>query len=134
MNERGSITIWLLGLTVALLFLGGMSVDLWRVFAHRRELVGLADAAAIVGAGAIDEPAFRAGRGVRLDPARARQRAVAYLRPRVPAGTTLRLRAGSTYISVRLTGTVRLSLLHILAPDPAIPVSGAATVEPRRRT
>lgn len=132
MNERGSVTIWLLGLTVALLFLGGMSLDLWRVFAHRRELVGLADAAAIVGAGAIDETAFRAGRGVRLDPVRARQLAVVYLRPRVPTGTSLQLRASATFISVRLHGSVRLTLLHILAPESAIPVSGAATVEPRR--
>jgi hypothetical protein len=131
-SERGSVTVWLLGLVVAVLFLGGLSLDLWRVFSHRQELVGLADAAAIVGAGAIDEATFRAGQGVRLDPVRARQQAVAYLRPRVPAGTSLRLRAGSTFISVRLHGSVRLSLLGLLAPQSAIPVSGAATVEPRR--
>lgn len=132
MNERGSVTLWLLGIVVAVFFLGGLSLDLWRVFSHRQELVGLADAAAVVGAGAIDEGAFRAGRGVRLDPVRARQQAVAYLRPRVPSGTALQLRAGPGFISVRLTASVRLTLLQILAPDSAIPVSGAATVQPRR--
>lgn len=132
MSERGSVTIWLLGLVVAVCFLGGLSLDLWRVFAHRQHLVGLADAAAIVGAGAIDEAAFRAGRGVHLDPVRARQRAVAYLRARIPPGTSLQLRAGTGFVAVRLSGSVPLTLLRVLTPDASIPVAGAATVQPRR--
>ena len=41
MSERGSITFWVLGLAVATLFIGGLSVDLWRVMSDRRELAAV---------------------------------------------------------------------------------------------
>ena len=52
-RERGSITFWMLGLSIALLTLGVVSVDLWNLMAHRRELASLADAAALAGPDAV---------------------------------------------------------------------------------
>lgn len=59
MNERGSITFWILGLSIAVLFLGGMSVDLWRVMSDRRELAAVADSAAAAAASAVDADHWR---------------------------------------------------------------------------
>ena len=75
MNERGSVTFWVLGLAGCVLTVGVLSVDLWNLMAHRRELAAIADSAAVAGASAIDEAEWRSGRGVRLDPAMAEQRA-----------------------------------------------------------
>ena len=37
-SDRGSITIWMLGLSVLLLLFGGLSIDFWRALALQREL------------------------------------------------------------------------------------------------
>lgn len=66
MNERGSITFWVLGLAIAVLFLGGLSVDLWRVMSDRRELAAVADSAAAAGASALDVDFWRSDGKVRL--------------------------------------------------------------------
>ena len=52
-DEHGMITLWILGLVLVLFAVGGISLDLWRVFGDRRELVSMADAAAAAGAFAI---------------------------------------------------------------------------------
>jgi len=70
-DQRGTVTLWVLGLCICVLFLGGIGIDLWRGIAARRDLAGLADAAATAGANGVDEAALRAG-SVRLDPARVR--------------------------------------------------------------
>ena len=66
MSERGSITFWVLGLSIAVLFLGGISVDLWRVMSDRRELAAVADSAAAAGASAIDVDHWRDTGEIRL--------------------------------------------------------------------
>jgi uncharacterized membrane protein len=66
MNDRGSITFWVLGLAIAVLFLGGLSVDLWRVMSERRELAAVADSAAAAGASALDVDHWRDAGEVRL--------------------------------------------------------------------
>lgn len=133
MTERGSVTIWLLGLCVCLLFLGGLAVDLWRVMNVRRDLAGLADAAAIHGATALDEAAFRATGAVRLDPAAAQGRAQAYLAARLEADTGSRVSRHPDRVAVMLTRPVRLSLLGALLPEQRLRVVVHAEVQPRRR-
>ena len=59
MSERGSITFWVLGLAVAILFIGGLSVDLWRVMSDRRELAAVADSASAAAASAVDVDHWR---------------------------------------------------------------------------
>lgn len=133
MSERGSVTVWLLGLCVCLLLLSGLSVDLWRVMNVRRELAGLADAAAIHGATALDEAAFRATGVVRLDPAAAQLRARQYLAARLEPGTGSRVSRLPDRVSVMLSRPVPLSLLGVLLPDGPLRVVVHAEVEPRRR-
>lgn len=129
--EEGSITIWMLGLAVSVLFLGGIAVDLWRVAAERRELAGVVDGAAIGAASAIDEAAFRTSGEVRLDVGDARRVACDYLRAHggLPCSGIAATHQG---VRVEADRTVELTLLRILAPgaDP-VRLRVSASVEPR---
>lgn len=53
-RQRGSITIWGLGLTLVIAAFAGLVIDTWRVFAERQDLAGMADSAVIAGATAVD--------------------------------------------------------------------------------
>ena len=77
-DQRGMITIWVLGLTVAVLFLSGLGVDLWHAIAARREMSLMADTAATAGANGLDESALRGGR-LHLDDHRVRALVAAQL-------------------------------------------------------
>src|SRR4051794_15792930 len=70
-DERGTITLWVLGLCLCIMFLGGLSLDLWRGITLRRDLQARAAAPATAGADGLDEQSLRDG-GAALDPARAR--------------------------------------------------------------
>ena len=91
-GERGFITLWVLGLTVAVLFLGGLGVDLWRAIAVRREISAMADAAATAGANGLNESALRGGR-LELDDDRVRRLAANEL-AEYPAAARARRRGG----------------------------------------
>lgn len=132
-DERGQITIWILGLSIAMLGLGGISLDLWRVMSVRAELGVIADSAAVAGASAIDVDAFRADPTVvQLDPAQAESTAAAFL-----AGTSFSsaptINAGPDLISVTVYRDVELTLLKILTlgSSQVVPVSVSGSSEPR---
>jgi hypothetical protein len=117
-RERGSVTIWLLGLAVMLLFLGGLSLDLWRAFTERQALANAVDAAAIAGASGIDEPLFRSSGTLALSPPRAEQLAWGNLRAQ-PVGrrlTAAQVQATPAQIEVVASTTVDFTLLRVLLP------------------
>lgn len=135
-GERGSITIWLLGLAVVLLFVGGLSLDLWRAFSARQLLANAADAAAIAGATGIDTARFRASGQIVLDPALAGQRVQDSLahQGRVPlaAPPAIEVDPDPPQVAVVLTGQVRLTLLHVLLPNqPPLTIRVRAVSAPR---
>ena len=67
-GDRGSVQLFMLGLGVAILLLGGISFDLWRLIGERRELAALADSAAIAATSGVDAEFFRNQGISRLDP------------------------------------------------------------------
>lgn len=69
--ERGSVTLWTLGLSLLLLLFGGVAVDFWRALALQRELAAIADSASVAAASGIDEEHYRTTGEVRIDAARA---------------------------------------------------------------
>ena len=75
--DRGSVTIWVLGLSMLLLVFGGLAVDYWRALALQRELAAVADSAAIAAASGIDEAIYRETGQVVLEPTRSRDLAEA---------------------------------------------------------
>jgi Flp pilus assembly protein TadG len=121
--ERGSITVWLLGLAVLVLFVGGLSLDLWRAFSARQLLANAADAAAVAGATGIDTARFRDTGQLALDPPLAMQRAGDSLAHQgglplvTPPG--VEVTPDPPQVVVVLTGQVRLTLMRVLLPNQA---------------
>jgi Flp pilus assembly protein TadG len=133
-GETGTVTLWLLGVCLLLFALGGISIDLWRGFSARRSLSNTADAAALAGASAIDEDAYRQSGTVRLDPTLAEARARAYAASQLDAGSlrTVDVRADPDAVTVVLHGSIGFTLLGVLDPGGDLPVQVTATATPRR--
>ena len=131
-DQHGMITLWILGLTISVMFLGGLGLDLWRAVATRREIATMADAAASAGADGLDEGALRAG-GVQLDDARARALVASELAQSPDAarlvGIDVSVAGGQ--VTVRLREHVRFSLLGIFMGGGRFTVQASATAEPR---
>jgi hypothetical protein len=135
-RERGSITIWLLGLAVLLLFVGGLSLDLWRAATARQLLANAADAAAIAGSTALDTARFRDTGEIVLDPALAGQRVGDSLAHQgalpLVAPPAVEVAPDPPQVEVVLTGEVRLTLLHVLLPNqPPLTLRVRAVSAPR---
>ena len=79
MNDRGSVTVFVVVFTVALLMVAGLVVDGGYTLAAHRRAFNEAEAAARAGAQAIDMDVLRSTGTVQLDPDAARDRAEAYL-------------------------------------------------------
>jgi Flp pilus assembly protein TadG len=133
-DDTGTVTLWLLGLCLLLFALGGISVDLWRGFSARRSLSNAADAAALAGASAIDEDAYRATGVVELDPALAEARARADVARQldVSARRGVEVRADREAVTVVVEGEIGFTLLGVLDPTGDLPVRVTATATPRR--
>lgn len=132
-RDRGSITIWVLGLVILVMALGGLSLDLWRGLAVRKAVAAVADAAAVAGASGIDERAWRSGE-LRLDVERARGFADRVIRAE-PDVSLLRWRVRATpaEITVTVERDVDLTLLKIMSPgDEPLLVRVQATARPQR--
>ena len=133
-REEGTVTLWLLGVCMLLLALGGISVDLWRGFSARRSLANTADAAALAGASAIDEDAYRQRGVVQLEPAVAESRARAHATRQLDAGAlrAVDVRADRDAVTVVVHGQIGFTLLGVLTPDGDLAVRVTATATPRR--
>lgn len=119
-SEAGAVTIWMLVLSVILLSLGGLSVDLWRVLADRRELASTADAAAYAAAGRIDEAHYRATGQVVLRPDTATAAAASILAAREGDGADLidaDVVVAPDAATVTLVGRTDTLLLRLLDPS-----------------
>lgn len=134
-DERGTVTLWVLGLSLMMLFVGGIALDLWRAFSERRALAGVVDAAAVAGASGIDTHAFRATGEVRLDPPMSEALAWETLEDQqdTRALEGVAVEATTQDVTVTATGTVDFTLLRIfLSDEEPFRVTVRATAEPRR--
>ena len=133
--EAGTITLWLLGLSLMLLPLGGLGLDLDRAFSARRSLGAAADAAALAGAGALDVDAYRADGTVRLDPARAEARVRRSVAAQLDddAIRSVRVEVGEQSVTVEVEGRVDLTLLRLVRGAEPFTVTVSATARPHVR-
>lgn len=115
MNDRGSITLWLLGLVLVVLGVGAVVLDLWRVVGERSELVALADSAAVAATSALDETALRSSGEVLVDPVGARTRAAAVLAVDPP--DQVRVDVVGSEVRVVLERVVSLGMMRIVVPE-----------------
>jgi hypothetical protein len=125
-SDRGSVTIWVLGLSMLLLVFGGLALDYWRGLALQRELAAVADSAAIAGASGIDEEHYRVTGDVVLDATRARGMATAAVGWQGVDLVDLVIDIEPASVTVTLVGEVELGLLGVLV-DQSEPLTVRAT-------
>lgn len=136
-DERASVTLWMIGLSVMMLGLGALSIDLWHLMAERRALVGIADAAAYAASSGLDETAVRREGRPRLAPGRAKALAAAVVAARPDAPTPIVWRArvapDGRSVTVSVQGRVDTLVLGLLVPGAEeLPIRVTARAGPRR--
>jgi len=131
-SDSGSITVWSLGLIIALLFVGGIGLDLWRGVSDRQRLVNIADAAATAGATAIDQGSVREDGEVALDQEVALDRAWASLASQEETSQIARAHVDVSpeHVMVTVDGVLNLTLLRVLYPAEALRFSVTGSAGP----
>jgi Flp pilus assembly protein TadG len=66
MNQRGQVSVLVIGLTVTCLAIAGLATDATRAFIARRSLQNIADSAALAGAGELDVETYYSSGGSRI--------------------------------------------------------------------
>ena len=134
-RERGTITMWMLGLSLLLLAFGGLAIDYWRALAYQRELAAIADSAAVAGASGIDESLYRSTGELALDPGRTVQlvtRSVDFQGVEL-TDVEVTLTPGNSAVTVVVRGSVDVGLLGLfIGDDEPLRVSATATAFPLR--
>ena len=134
-GDRGSVTVWTLGMVLIVLFLGALSFDLWSGFGVRRDYAGAADQAAQAGANALNEELFRSTGERKLDPERAEQLATENLATHELANVTdVVVEATADEVVVEVTGTVDVGLLRLFGGGDPLVVHVRAVGQPREAT
>lgn len=123
MNERGSVTVFVVVFTFAILMVGGLVLDGGYTLAAHRRAFNEAEAAARAGAQAVDLDALRATGVVQLDAEAARQRAESYL-----AGSGHRSAVDVDGDTVRVTVSFRqpMLILNVVGVGP-LDINGEGT-------
>ena len=125
-SDRGSVTIWMLGLSMLLLVFGGLALDYWRGLALQRELASVADSAAVAAASGIDEDVYRTSGSLVLESERARDLANAAVEWQTVDVTGVLVDVQPASVEVTLTAEVELGLLGIFV-DQSEPLVVRAT-------
>lgn len=115
MNERGQVTVLVVGMTMVVFAVAGLAVDGTRAFIYRRTLQSAADAAALAGAAELDKRAYYLSRGqeVTIDPAGARSIAHDSIRTRgLPV--VVAVHATTDEVGIVLRGTVETFFLRLV--------------------
>jgi len=126
-DERGAVLVAGLLLSLALLIVIGAGVDIGHAFIVRRELVSLADDAALTGSQALDLQALHQGR-LALDPEQARAAALQTLAGE--PGLRGQANANTAAVQVEVQQRVPTILLRLVGVS-TLTVAARATAAPR---
>jgi Flp pilus assembly protein TadG len=126
-DERGSVLITGLLLSVALIMVIGFAVDVGHAFMVKRQLASIADDAALSGSQAISLPSLHEGH-LQLNPAQARAEAQSTIAANPSITGQVTASAGSVTVTVtRRVSTILLGLVGL----PTLTISAHATAAPR---
>jgi uncharacterized membrane protein len=126
-GEAGQALVLVAVLLLGLVTVVGLAADGGLVFAQRRDLQNLADAAALAGAMQIDEGAYRGGGTVTLDQAAARHAAETSLSG---SDLTYTVIAGAGGVEVEVSRRATLSFLRVIGID-GVTIGATARAAPR---
>lgn len=135
-DDRGQVTIYMLGFSLAILLLGvGGTVETWRIVSAWRSVAATADAAAAAGASGLDEAAYRSsgGQTVQLDPATAERLAYESIDAQTDRAhiTDAQVHATADQITVTVRAQVDLLVVDTLRGGGPFTFSVTATADPR---
>ncbi len=132
-SDRGSVTMWMLGLSLLLLLFGGLAIDLWRGLAVQRELAAIADSAAVAAASGIDEEHYRVTGELVLDGSRAMALGVASVDSQGVDLTSVQVvtAADALSVTVSVVDELELGLLGVFVDqsEPLV-IKATATAQP----
>jgi uncharacterized membrane protein len=117
-GERGAASVVIIGALLIGLAFVGLAVDGARMFTARRDLQNVADAAALAGAGEVDEVVYRdtGGDRVVLDATRARAAVDRVLAASgLPAGTAVAVQVEPDRVRVNVERPVPTTFLRIVS-------------------
>lgn len=109
-GERGQVVTFVVGITLAMLLLIGLTVDGGRILDARQRALDEAQEAARSAAQQLDQTALHSGGGAVIDPAAATSAAQQYLRATGDSGTVV---VRGDVVSVTVTDTVSMELLSL---------------------
>ena len=130
-GDRGSMTLWAMGMSLLLFAVGFLALDLWSGFSARQQTAAIADSAAIAGATALDEAAWRSGT-LALEPAAAQARAVdaALAHPAWDATMSVSSAATPGGVTVSVSRSIPFRFISGLVPGRVAEVTVSAYSEP----
>lgn len=130
-SERGSITLWMVGMVMIVFLVGGIAIDLWRGLAAHRRVAAVVDSAAIAAGSGIDELAWRTEGILRLDPVHVADRVAVSADAQSGSGIAVSVVTEADGSAATVTGstTVELTLLRLVVAE-GFEVSAAATASP----
>lgn len=125
------MTLWALGLSLILFGVGFLALDLWNAFSARSEAAGVADSAAIAGATALDELAWRNGTlALNPDMAQLRATSAALAHPSWDSSMGVSISATPAGVSVTVTRSIPFQFVDALVPSRVATVSVTGFAEP----
>lgn len=128
-QDRGSASVFVLGLVVVLLVVAGLVADGGRAINARVGIIDDAEQAARAGANQVDLATLRSSGEVRLDTVAAREAATAFLAARGYDGSRMSVSVDQAQVTVSVSDDVPTVLLQ-LALINSFTVEGTATARP----
>lgn len=127
------MVLYMMALVMGVMFLAGLSIDMWHAISAQRTLGAAVDAAASAGANGIDEAAYRADGTVQLDPGRAQYMAADNLSQQTDYDQIdgLDITASTAQVTVRAQRTVGLTLTRLFVREDLV-VKAESSAQPRR--
>ncbi len=131
--ERGSVTFWVLGLTILLLAFGGLALDFWRALAVQREVAAVADAGVAAAASGIDELHYRSTGEIRLSGDRAVSLGAASIDGQGADVTSyvFTVAADGSRVDVVVTAEIESGFVAFFADDGRLEIRASSSAEPR---
>jgi Flp pilus assembly protein TadG len=129
-RQQGQILVFVVGVTMALLLLAGLSIDGGRILSARARALDEAQEAARSAVQQLDQPALRQGQATPIDPVAARRVALQYLAATGDQGV---VSVSGSDVTVTVSRSVAMEVLGIAGIGP-VTVSASGTAHASRGT